>query len=206
MEPSTLFGLISLIIGLFGYYVYIKAMVKGQNQPHLFSWLIWAIISAIIFVAQFTNHSGAGSWAAGITTLGCLSICFLSLKYGEKKITRGDIFALIFALCIIVIWQLTQNALYAVLLAGLIDFTAYLPTLRKCWHKPYHENITGHIISIAKFVFAIAAIEHYSLITLFNPIVVVVMNIFLITYLFIRRRICTRHAAISKTIISAPSA
>jgi hypothetical protein len=206
MTLSTFFGLISLIIGLIGYYVYIKAMVKGQNQPHLFSWLIWAIISAIIFVAQFTNHSGAGSWAAGITTLGCLSICLLSLKYGEKKITRTDLATLIFALCIIIIWQLTQNALYAVLLAGLIDFTAYLPTFRKCWHKPYNENVMGHAIGIGKFIFALAAVEHYSTITLFNPIVVVVMNIVLISFVLIRRKMLTHQAAMSKTITSASSA
>ncbi len=170
------FGLISFIIGVTGYAIYIRSILRGQTRPHIYTHLIWSIVTGIAFGAQLYDHAGPGSWVMGFSAFACLSQAVLALKYGEKNITRSDKAALAAALLAIVLWVATDNPLWSVILVSIIDAIAFYPTFRKSWHKPWEENLTAYNIANLKFILSLVAITNFTFITTCYAITVIILN------------------------------
>ena len=117
----------------------------------------------------------------------------LSLFKGEKNITRGDTVSLIAGLAIIPLWHATNNALLAVILATLIDASAYYPTVRKSWNKPFEEKIFMYASDNVRWLFALLASSDFSTTTLLYPVFCLVANNSLALMIFMRRRVFTTH-------------
>lgn len=190
------FAATSVILGLGGLIPYIRSIFLGQTRPHIFSWLIWSITMFIAFAAQMSDGAKFGAIHTGFSATVCLFVCFLSVKHGEKDITRSDIYSLIFALTAIPLWMLTNNALYAVLIALSIDVTGFYPTVRKSILKPNEENATAYFFSAASFFFAILSINNYSAVTLTYPFVIMLLNVAFPAYLLLRRKSIARLSAL----------
>ena len=69
MVYKELLGAVAIIIGFISYLPYFRDIFKGKTKPHAFSWLIWAILTAIGFAGQISDNAGPGSWALGFTAL-----------------------------------------------------------------------------------------------------------------------------------------
>ena len=169
MLSKEIFGYISVAMAVIGYLPYICTVLQKRTKPHVFSWVIWGTVSAIIYCAQDSVNAGAGDWAMGFTALTCFFIAGLALFYGEKKITRSDWISFVGALTAIPVWYVTQNPLGAVIMATIIDTAAYYPTFRKSYFKPYEENLVVYCSTVVKFIFALLALDHYSLVTVLSP-------------------------------------
>jgi hypothetical protein len=164
-----IFGLTSFCIGLWGTSVYLLSIFRGQTKPHVYTHLVWGIISAIAFFAQVYDNAGPGAWAIGLTAAACLFQSGLALKYGEKNITVTDKIALGTSFIAIAAWVITKDPLLSVVLASLIDVVAFYPTFRKSWLKPWEENLTAYNIANVKLALSIIAISHFSMTTVFYP-------------------------------------
>jgi hypothetical protein len=182
-------GIIATLIGLISYLPYITDTVAGRTKPHAFSWLIWAILTAIGFAAQVADKAGPGSWITGITAAACFLIFGLGVKYGERNITRFDWGCLIFSLAAIPIWIATATPVYAVILITIIDTVGFLPTYRKAWHKPSEETLVTWIVSTIKFFISLFALNNYSLVTVLYPASLVLMNGLFVVMVLWRKRI-----------------
>ncbi|MBI5470188.1 hypothetical protein HY968_02600 [Candidatus Kaiserbacteria bacterium] len=168
--------------------IYYRSIFHRETKPHLYTHLVWAIVAFVVFAGQFVSGAGPGSWAIGISAFFLLGTVTLSVKFGTTDITRSDTFALCAALFTIVPWILTNNPLWSVVLATLIDAWAILPTFRKTWNDPYSESLSSWVIAEGKLACAFAALSTYSLTTWFYPVEAFSMNAALITLMFIRRR------------------
>ena len=100
----------------------------------------------------------------------------LSLKYGTKSITAFDTVCLIGALGAIVIYAFLHRPLLSVILISVIDFTGFLPTLRKAYHEPYSETLSMYILFVLSGIFSVMALAHYSLVTTFYPLTLIIIN------------------------------
>ena len=180
-------GLVSVAVALIAYLPYIGAALAGKIKPHAFSWIIWTLITAISFTAQWTGDAGPGSWATAATTVFCALISVLALVKGEKNITRGDWISFIAALMAIPLWHFTKEPLYAVILITLIDALGFYPSFRKAWLRPWEEMYFTFLLSSVKFGFAVMAIEDYSLVTALHPSSLVFTNFAFVLMLFWRR-------------------
>ncbi len=188
MLDKNVLGIVSIILTLVGYTPYFLTTLKGQTKPHLFSWIIWGLISAISYFAQDSDNAGPGAWASGVSATGCFVIAALAVRYGEKNIKRSDWFCLIATLAAIPLWAVTENALWAVLLITVIDAGGYYPTFRKSWSNPREENIIVYILDTIKYVFALFALSHYSVITTLSPLFIVLAEGSLVLLILWRRR------------------
>jgi len=188
MEMNHILGLASSLVMLVGIYPYLRGIFKGAVHPHLFSWLIWGIVTAIGFTAQISDNAGPGAWITITNCLFCLTVAALSLKYGEKHITRSDWAAFVGALLAIPIWIATDDAFWAVILVTAIDGIAFWPTIRKSWDKPHEENVIPYICSVIAFGLALAAMHEITFITSFYPAVLVLLNAVFVVMVFIRKR------------------
>lgn len=182
-------GLIAFLISITGSALYFISIFKGDTKPHLFTWLVFSILTSIGFFAQLSDKAGPGAWAMGATALSCLATALLALKYGEKSRSRSDYIALFFSLSAIVPWLLTRDPLLSVILISLIDTVGLYPTLRKAWNAPYSENLFSYSLANLKFLVALLAIENFTLVTVLYPATIVIVNSILILECLWRRRI-----------------
>jgi hypothetical protein len=179
---------ISVAIVLYQYIPYIRSVFAGKTKPHIFSWFIWGVLTAIAFAGQVVDGAGAGAWVTGFTACGCIIICLSCYRYGERSITRSDWWSFIAGLSAIPAWLITKEPLTAMLIITLIDALAFYPTFRKSWYKPNEELLQTYMLSGTKFLLAIIALENFTPTTWLYPASLVLMNWGFVAMVFWRRK------------------
>lgn len=149
---------------------------------------MWGVLTAIAFVAQLHDHGGPGSYVTGGTALISFVIVGLAIWNGEKNITLSDKLNLAGAFSALLLWFFTDSPVLAILLISLIDFLGFLPTIRKSYAKPYEETLIHYVLAGLKFVLAIIALDHYTIVTWFYPASLVAANLLFVGMLVVRRR------------------
>ncbi len=184
---KELFGVLSLFLVIASAAPYILAIYRGQTKPHLFSWIIWTIPTAIVFAGQAVSDAGPGGWATGFTLLCNIFIAVQSIKYMDKSITRSDWFFLIAGLAAIPLWILTKDPLYSVILVTVTDICGYGPTVRKSWNAPHEENALAYFMLLPKHVASLLAMQSMSLVNVLFPYAMIAVNGALVIFLLYRR-------------------
>ncbi|MDD5587461.1 MAG: hypothetical protein PHY92_11020 [Alphaproteobacteria bacterium] len=182
-------ALVSTIIAAASNVVYLRAAMRGAVKPHVFSWIVWALLMFIGAAAQYSDQAGVGAWATGIGGVMCLVVAGLSLFYGEKTITRGDWASFIAALAVIPLWLVTSSPLTATVLVTLIDGLGFYPTCRKSYKNPHQEAALLFFVFALTNLMRLYAVEHYSPTTALYPAALAVLNLSLVFMLVWRRRI-----------------
>ena len=188
MERTSLLGIASIAVGLLGYALYYNGILRGTKKPHAFSWLIWSVLTGITFAAQLTGNAGAGAWVSGVTTVMCFGIFALSLSKGERSFPPTDWMTLCGAGAAILLWVATDNPAWAVILVVIIDAVAFIPSVRKGWHKPHDDGIEAFAFSALKYGISLFALASVSLTTALYPVYAVIMNGGFALFLVLRRR------------------
>ncbi|MBI1326950.1 MAG: hypothetical protein GC136_04830 [Alphaproteobacteria bacterium] len=188
MIEKEIFGILSVLLALTRFSTYFWSIFRGTTRPHLFSWLIWAILMLVAGYAQHVDGAGAGAWATVFAGFACLSVAIISIWKGEKNITRSDWMYLIAALAAIPAWYFTDNPLWAVIIVSLIDICAFMPTFRKTWVNPYTEPPFSQSLAALRGFLSILAISNYSVITLMYPLLLVVLDTSLVLIIVLRRK------------------
>lgn len=187
MLSTVAIGWISVAVTVASIAPYYYFVFKGKIKPHVFSWFIWGVLTAIGFAAQTYAGAGPGAWATGAVSIGCLGIALVALKHGERHITRSDWLCFIAAMSAIPLWVATEDPLWSVVLISITDVLGYYPTIRKSYHKPHEELIYTHLTGTIKYLFSLFAIEQWMVTTWLYPVSISAANIVLIAILLVRR-------------------
>ena len=123
-------GLIAAALALISLIPYIVDIIRGKTKPHVYTWIIWAIVTVLAFIIQWQQGGGAGSWTTGVTGILTILIMILAFKKGTKDITKSDRILFIGALLAIPIWYFVGNSTLSIIIVTLIDVVAFLPTMR----------------------------------------------------------------------------
>lgn len=188
MDYKEVLGFAASIIAILGYIPYLFGMYRGRVHPHVFSWLVWTLLTGIAFFLQLSQGAGAGAWTTAVTAVAGLFITIWSLKVGEKNITRSDWLSFIAALTVIPIWLAADNPVLAVVLITLIDTLAFWPTIRKSWWKPWDEALSEYWTASIKFTIALCALEQVNLVTALYPAALVFLHFAFIVMALLRRK------------------
>jgi len=183
------FAVIGFVLSITAALPYLLDIFRQKTKPHLFSWLIWVLITAIAFAGQLTDEGGVGAWVTGFNSVVCLFIFLLGFKYGEKHITRGDWISLAASIFVILLWLVTDTPFYSMICLCFIDVSGYFPTIRKSWHKPNEETALTYFLSGMMYVTGIIALQNYTWTTLLYPASLVFTNIAFVLYLLWRRAV-----------------
>ena len=187
-DYHTLFGTLSVLIGILGYVPYYRDMFRGTTKPHPFTYLIWGVLAAVTLVAQLVEGAGPGAWATAIPVFTGLSIAIFAFFWRERGITRMDWVCLVGALMAMGIWRLTSEPLYAVLVVIAIDILAKIPTFRKSYSKPDEETALSYGIGAIRSIVALPALISINLVTVLPLVFHIASNGALVGFLLIRRR------------------
>ncbi len=181
-------GVIAAIIGICSYPLYLRDILKGLSKPHVFSWFVWFLLTGITFLIQLSEGGGAGSIVAGIESLCCLTIAVLAYTRGEREITRSDWACFVLALIAVVLWQLADAPLLAVVMLIVADTLALIPTLRKSYLRPHQETASQYALSSFHWIIAIIALESFAPANWLVPAWMCFFDAVLVALLLIRRR------------------
>jgi hypothetical protein len=188
MEAKTILGAVSAVLAVYTFIPYIRGIFKGYTKPHAFSWIIWALVTAITSTAQIISHSGWGAAVTIVEVFATATIGVIAMFRGEKNITRGDKIAFGTALAAIPLWQATGDPFWSVMLVTAISVLGFWPTFRKSWSKPWGEVAQTYLLAGPAYVLSIAAMEDVSWTTSFYPAVLFFANIGFGMMLLTRRR------------------
>lgn len=180
-------GLAGLLVAVISYIPYFRDIFRGKTKPHPFSWLVWGIVSSVAFFAQIVSGGGIGASTTGITAIACISIAILAVQLGERRISRLDIVCFVGAIGGIVLWQLTDSPLSAVIVVLIVHILGFIPTVKKAYTFPEEETISSYILSLFKWGLGLLALTSFNLTTMLFPAGVFLMNLLFVILLLYRR-------------------
>ena len=59
---KTTISILAIMLTFIGYAPYLHDLIKQKIRPHIFSWLIWALVTLIIFALQINAGAGIGAF------------------------------------------------------------------------------------------------------------------------------------------------
>ena len=179
---------IAMAITIVAFYPYLRGIIQDAIKPHVFSWVIWAVTTLVVFIAQVQEHGGVGAWPIGLS--GAITSVIAVLAYAKRaevSITRIDWLFFILAMASLPLWYFTADAMWAVILLTAVDLFGFAPTLRKIFIDPYSESLLFFALFALRNILVVLALEHYSLATVLFPAAVAAACVLAITLMLVRR-------------------
>lgn len=169
-------AIIAATLAIAGNVPYLIDVIKKKVQPHPYTWLIWSIVSCIIFFGQVAKGAGIGALPTAAAEVFTIIIFFFSLKYGFKHIRKIDTVFLIVALLGIIPWVLTKDPTISVIVAVSIDLVAFIPTIRKTYANPRTESPVLYGANVFRHILMLFSLQAYNVATMLHSIVMILVN------------------------------
>jgi hypothetical protein len=183
-------SLAAIVLTVVAYVPYIKAIRAAQVKPHFFSWLIWSLTTAIVFVAQLAAQGGAGAWPTGVSAAITVYVAWLAMVLrSDFTATKIDWTFLIAALLSLPLWYLTDDPLWSVVILTVVDALGFGPTLRKVLARPEEESLLFYALFAVRSALSVLALESLSMTTVLFPAVMVVACVWVCILLWWKRRV-----------------
>lgn len=188
MQPSwqSAVGYAAGIISLAGFFPYAAAIVRRRARPNRATWLIWSVVSALLFASYDASVGGAARWVPLSDTVGTAAIAALSFRYGEGGLGRFDLACLGLAILSAFAWMLTGSAEMALGMNVFVAVLGALPTVRKAHVDPASESLLTWCIFLAGNSLNLVAIEAWSVKSAAYPLYAALVAA-LVTGLLLRR-------------------
>lgn len=185
-------AIIASLLAIVGNVPYLRDIIAKRVQPHPYTWLVWSIVSCIIFFGQLAKGAGIGALPTLASEIFTIIIFFFSLQYGFKKIHHIDTLFLIISLLGIIPWVITKDPTYSVIIAVAIDLTAFVPTLRKTWLHPRTETPTLYRMNVLRHILMLFSLQAYNIATTLHSIAMITTNT-LMTFLITHKKTHTKN-------------
>lgn len=170
-------GAIALTLVFLDYIPYLLSIKSGKTKPHVYSWILWASVNCLAFLAQIGKGANAGIWATGASGVFGFIIAIVAFKNRtDQTITKSDKVCFLAALLAIPIWLLSKNALVAVSVAALISLFSSWPTFRKSLTNPESEALFPWTLSALWPIVSVFAVSEYTAVTLIYLISQIIAN------------------------------
>lgn len=180
-------ALIAALLAIIGNLPYLRDIVNKRVRPHPYTWLVWSVVSCIVFFGQLARGAGIGALPTAASEIFTIIIFFFSLRYGFKHIRKIDTIFLLIALAGLVPWILTKDPTISVVIAVSIDLIAFAPTIRKTWAEPRTETPLLYGTNVARHILMLMSLQAYNLATMLHSIAMITTNT-LMTLIIITRK------------------
>ena len=185
---QIILALISFSIGFLAGAIYLRATLKKEIRPHIYTWIIGAILAWIGVAAQFSDGERIAVISMLFTAIFCSLMTVLSIKYGTKDIKKFDTIVLIASITAIIPWTITKDPLLSVIMICIIEAMAIIPTMRKSWDDPWGEKLISWFWGAVNFTLSVFALTNFTFVTAAYPLAIVFVNASLIALCLYRRQ------------------
>ncbi len=130
-EVKTIISIIAVLLTFIGYIPYIRDTLKGKTTPHIYTWFVWGLVTAVAYGLQVSAGAGVGSWVTLFVAIICFFIFALGLRNGKKDITKSDTIFFFLSFAALFLWLIAKQPVLSVILTSSIDMLSFAPTIRK---------------------------------------------------------------------------
>ena len=180
-------AIVASLLAIAGNVPYLFEITKKKVKPHPYTWLVWSVVSCIIFFGQLAKGAGIGALPTAASEIFTIIIFIFSLRYGFKNIRKIDTLFLLIALGGIVPWVLTKDPTLSVIIAVSIDLVAFIPTLRKTAHHPETESAMLYLSNVLRHMLMLISLKAYNIATMLHSLVMITTNS-IMSYLILRKK------------------
>ncbi|MDR8729217.1 hypothetical protein [Burkholderia pseudomultivorans] len=174
---ASIFGVAGSAVSLLAAIPYGLAIYRRAVRPHLFTGLVWSIVTVIAAAGQFVAGAGPSAWCTAAIAVTCVLTFVASIFRGERSWTRTDWLFLCCALSAIPLWMVTDDPTLSICVVTLIELAGLGPTVRKTIRDPWSESLGYFALCIVKYALALLALRSWSVAVAFYPIVNVLASI-----------------------------
>lgn len=185
---SIIFWVISWILTLVFFAVYLSSILKWETKPHLYTALLYSLMTWLILYSQIVNDAGLWAVYLGITFVFWCIIFLMSFKFWIKNIVLADKISLVLALFAIPIWYFSWNPLLSVILLMIVDLFSTIPTIRKTYVDPYSENSYVYLIEFLAILFSVLALTQVDFINAWYLLYIMIFDVLMCLIVFYRRK------------------
>ncbi|MGZ2745326.1 hypothetical protein [Burkholderia stagnalis] len=186
---ASIFGVIGSAVSLLAAIPYGLAIFRRAVRPHLFTWLIWSVVTAIAAAGQWVAGAGPSAWCTAAIAATCFLTFVASLFRGERGWTVSDWVFLGAAFSAVPVWVLARDPTASVCLVTLIELAGLGPTIRKSFRDPWSESLAYFALCVVKYALAVLALRTWSVAVAFYPIVNIAASIGVCMLMIVRRRL-----------------
>lgn len=169
-------AVVAAILAIIGNVPYLRDVITRRVQPHPYTWLVWSLVSCIVFFGQVAKGAGIGAVPTAASEIFTIIIFFFSLQYGFRNIKKVDTLFLIVALLGLVPWILTNDPTISVIIAVSIDLIAFMPTIRKTWRQPKSETPILYRMNVLRHILMLLSLQAYNIATTLHSIAMITSN------------------------------
>lgn len=162
--------LASAVLGIMSVFPYCYDIWRKKTKPNLVSWITWTLLSGITTAALISAGEYRAAFFAASATIAPGLVVLFGLRHGYVKYSQFDVICQIGAIFGIILWQLFNDPLLAVIASVTIDLIGAAPTVRHSWRKPFEETWQTYAISVFTVSLGIAGLEVYDFINLIYPV------------------------------------
>ncbi len=177
---DNLLIIVSSVLSLFSYTVYIVAILKGKAKPHRVTRFVIFIITLLATASLFAQGNTVAIWLSGSFALGSILIFLLSIKFGIGGRSKTDIICLVIALVGIVLWKITNDASVALYASIISDFVSQVPMLIKTFKFPETEVWTFYALSVFSAILNVFAIHQWIVVNIVFPFYIIFIDLFIV--------------------------
>ncbi len=185
---KEILAIVAALLAVAGNIPYIWDILKGHVKPHPYTWMVWTIVSGIVFFGQMAKGAGIGALPTAASEIFTLIIFLFSLKYGFKGINKTDTIFFVFALAGVLLWILTKDPTLSIIIAVTIDVIAFVPTLRKTWEYPSSETPILYSTNILRHILALFSLQTYNIATTLHSIAMIITNSLMTLFITFRKK------------------
>lgn len=181
-------GILSVILTVLSYLIYIKDILKKKTLPHIYSWFIWSLINSISLSLQIIGKAGYGSWPSVVVVFFSTIVFILCFKKGTKDINLIDKLFLILSIIFLVFWLIIKEPKISAFIISLTAIISFIPTIRKSWNNPFSETLFVYELNAFRQFLSVGCINNYKIITFLYPSTWMVSNLLFSIFLILRRK------------------
>lgn len=180
---------VAIALTFVAFYPYLRGIIQGTTKPHVFSWVIWASTTFVVFLAQLQAGGGVGAWPIGVSgVITALIAAAAYLKRADITITRTDWLFSSAAMSSLPLWYATSDPMWAVVVLTVVDLLGFGPTVRKAYAAPHSESLAFFGLFAVRNSVVVVALESYSVATVLFPAVIAVACVLLMLLIVYRTR------------------
>ncbi|MFL4470016.1 hypothetical protein ACERZ8_09105 [Tateyamaria armeniaca] len=176
-DVLRLFGVVSALLSICAFLPYLRDMWTGHTRPQRASWLIWSVLGSIALASQVYEGAMQSLWFATMQVVGTVTVLALSVRWGRGVFfSKLDLYVLAASGVGLVLWALTDTAVYALAITISISLMGGCVTALKAYRDPGSETLTMWFMSCIAAWFAILSVGGTDWVLLAYPIYLFVLN------------------------------
>ncbi len=192
-EAKLAIAIVAALLAVAGNLPYLWDILKGRVRPHPYTWMVWSLVSGIVFFGQVAKGAGIGALPTAASEIFTVIIFLFSIRYGFKGITKIDTAFLVLALVGIGLWVATDDPTGSVIIAVSIDLIAFVPTLRKTWRYPNTETPILYSTNVLRHILALFSLQTYNIATTLHSIAMITTNSLMTLLILVRKNKSENH-------------